>query len=42
MTVAAMPEHRDRAKPKAAHVYTMLVVRELPSRPAESSESRTW
>jgi hypothetical protein len=42
MTVAAMPEYRDRANPTAGHVYSMPVVRELPSQPAESSESRTW
>jgi hypothetical protein len=42
MTVAAIPEHRDRTKPTVAHVYTMPVVRELPSQPVESSESRTW
>jgi hypothetical protein len=42
MTVPAIPEHRYRTKPTAAHVYTMPVVRELPSQPIESSESRTW
>jgi hypothetical protein len=42
MAVPAISEHCYRTEPTAAHVYTMPVVRELPSQPVESSESRTW
>jgi hypothetical protein len=42
MTFPAIPEPRSRTKPTPAHAYTMPVVRELPSHPAESFEGRTW
>jgi hypothetical protein len=42
MTLAAMPEHRDRVRPTPAHTYTMPVVRELPAHPTENSERQTW
>jgi hypothetical protein len=42
MTTNPMSQHPARARPTAAHVHRIPVVRELPSRPVENFDSRTW
>jgi hypothetical protein len=42
MTATAFPAARRRVSPVVAHVYTLPVVRELPSQPVASRDSLAW